>query len=142
MSEVIRNPSVMKKLQQELESMVGLDELMEESHLHKLEYLDCVVKETLRLHPVAPLLIPHESMEDCELDDFDIPKKARILVNVYAIRRDLDVSPNPESFIPERFIGSDIDLRSCHFQLIPFGSGRRSCPGLQLGLTVMKVVVA
>ncbi|KAH6799595.1 hypothetical protein C2S51_036079 [Perilla frutescens var. frutescens] len=142
MSEVMRNPSVMKKLQQELESMVGLDEMVNESHLNKLEYLDCVVKETLRLHPVVPLLIPHESMEDCELDNFHVPKKSRILVNVYAIGRDPNVWPNPEFFTPERFIGSDIDLKGRHFQLIPFGSGRRSCPGLQLGLTVVKLVVA
>ncbi|KAL1567983.1 cytochrome P450 71AU50-like [Salvia divinorum] len=110
MSELMKHPTVMKKLQQELELVVGLDQMVDESHLNKLEYLDCVVKEALRLHPVVPLLIPHESMEDCELQ--------------------------------ERFIGSEIDLRGRHFELIPFGSGRRGCPGLQLGLTVVKLLVA
>ncbi|KAH6835146.1 hypothetical protein C2S53_003631 [Perilla frutescens var. hirtella] len=141
-SELMRQPSTMKKLQQELESVVGLESMVEESHLDKLEYLNCVVKETLRLHPPAPLLIPHESMEDCEVEGFHIPKKSRIMVNVWAIARDPNVWPNPESFTPERFIGSDIDLRGQHFELIPFGSGRRGCPGLQLGLTLVKLVVA
>ncbi|KAL1567989.1 cytochrome P450 71AU50-like [Salvia divinorum] len=119
MSELMKNPAVMKKLQQELESIVGLDQMVEESHLDKLEYLDCVVKESMRLHPVAPLLIPHESMEDCELQGFFIPKKSK-----------------------KRFVGSEIDLRGRHFELLPFGSGRRGCPGLQLGLTVVKLVLA
>ncbi|KAH6808201.1 hypothetical protein C2S51_029309 [Perilla frutescens var. frutescens] len=142
MSELMRNPAVMKKLQQELEWVVGLESMVEESHLDKLEYLECVVKEAMRLHPLAPLLVPHESMEDCELDGFHVPKKSRIMVNVWAIGRDPNVWPNPESFTPERFIGSDIDVRGRHFELVPFGSGRRGCPGLQLGLTVVKLVVA
>lgn len=142
MSELMRHPAVMKKLQREIESVVGLDQMVEESHLDKMEYLECVVKESMRLHPVAPLLIPHESMEDCELQGFHIPKKSRLLVNVWAMGRDPDVWANPDAFTPERFIGSDVDLRGRHFQLIPFGSGRRGCPGLQLGLTVVKLVVA
>ncbi|KAK6118405.1 hypothetical protein DH2020_047822 [Rehmannia glutinosa] len=111
LSELIRHPQIMKKLQNELESVVGLDHMVEEHHLHRLEYLDNVIKETLRLHPVAPLLIPHESMEDCVLDGFHIPKKSRVLVNVWAIGRDPNVWPDPETFSPERFIGSDIDLK-------------------------------
>ncbi|KAL1567986.1 cytochrome P450 71AU50-like [Salvia divinorum] len=142
MSELMKHPTVMKKLQQEVESVVGLDQMVEESHLDKLEYLDCVVKESMRLHPVAPLLIPHESMEDCELQGFFIPKRARVIMNVWAIGRDPDVWANPDSFAPERFVGSEIDLRGRHFELIPFGSGRRGCPGLQLGLTVVKLVLA
>ncbi|KAL1540834.1 cytochrome P450 71AU50-like [Salvia divinorum] len=142
MSELMRHPEVMKKLQQEVESVVGLDQMVEESHLDKLDYLDSVVKETLRLHPVAPLLIPHESMEDCELQGFHIPKKSRVMVNVWAMGRDPDIWANADDFTPERFIGSDIELRGRHFELIPFGSGRRGCPGLQLGLTVVKLVVA
>ncbi|XP_042015621.1 cytochrome P450 71AU50-like [Salvia splendens] len=142
MSDLMRHPAVMKKLQREIESVVGLDEMVEESHLDKLDYLDCVVKESMRLHPVAPLLIPHESMEDCELQGFHIPKKSRLMVNVWAMGRDPDVWDNPDAFTPERFVGSDVDVRGRHFQLIPFGSGRRGCPGLQLGLTVVKLVVA
>ncbi|KAL1567985.1 cytochrome P450 71AU50-like [Salvia divinorum] len=142
MSELMKHPTVMKKLQQEVESVVGLNQMVEESHLDKLKYLDCVVKETLRLHPVGPLLIPHESMEDCEVGGFHVPKKARLLVNAWAIGRDLDVWSDPDSFTPERFIGSEIDLRGHHFELLPFGAGRRGCPGMQLGLTVVKLVLA
>ncbi|XP_057807040.1 cytochrome P450 71AU50-like [Salvia miltiorrhiza] len=142
MSELLRHPAVMKKLQEELESIVGLESMVEESHLDKLEYLECVVKEVMRLHPVAPLLIPHESMEDCELQGFHIPKKSRVMVNVWAIGRDPDVWANPDSFTPERFVGSDIDMRGRHFELIPFSSGRRGCPGMQLGLALVKLLVA
>ncbi|KAL8490250.1 hypothetical protein ACS0TY_025962 [Phlomoides rotata] len=142
LTELIRNPSVMKKLQKELESVVGMDHIVEESHLKKLEYLDCVVKEAFRLHPVVPLLIPHESIEDCVVEGYHIPKKSRIMVNVWAIGRDPSVWPNPKSFTPERFIGSNIDVKGQNFQLLPFSSGRRGCPGLQLGLTVVKLVVA
>ncbi|XP_042006332.1 cytochrome P450 71AU50-like [Salvia splendens] len=142
MSELMKHPAVMKKLQQELESVVGLDQMVEESHLEKLQYLDCVVKEAMRLHPVGPLLIPHESMEDCEVGGFHVPKKARVIVNVWAIGRDPGAWADPDSFAPERFIGSQIDLRGHHFELLPFGAGRRGCPGLQLGLTVVKLVLA
>ncbi|KAF3631994.1 Cytochrome [Capsicum annuum] len=141
-SEIIRHPKVMKKLQNELEQVVGLNRMVEESDLEKLEYLDMVIKEGFRLHPVAPLLIPHESIEDCTIDGFDIPKGSRILVNTWAIGRDPEVWPEPEKFVPERFVGSNIDLRGHDFQLLPFGSGRRSCPGIQLGLITVRLVLA
>ncbi|MCD7464690.1 hypothetical protein HAX54_053237 [Datura stramonium] len=141
-SELLRHPKVMNKLQQELEQVIGTNRMMEESDLEKLEYLDMVIKEGFRLHPVAPLLIPHESIEDCTVDGFDIPRGSRIFVNIWAIGRDPDVWPEPEKFIPERFVGSNIDLHGCDFQLLPFGSGRRSCPGLQLGLTIVRLVLA
>ncbi|KAG6717309.1 hypothetical protein I3842_04G092200 [Carya illinoinensis] len=90
-SEVIKHPRVMKKLQKELEDVVGLERMVEESDLDRLEYLDKVVKETMRLHPVAPLLIPHEATEDITIQGFHIPKNSRLLVNVWAIGRDPSV---------------------------------------------------
>ncbi|WMV56501.1 hypothetical protein MTR67_049886 [Solanum verrucosum] len=141
-SELLRHPKVMKKLQNELEQAVGINRMVEESDLEKLEYLDTVIKEGLRLHPPSPLLTPHESIEDCIVDGFDIPKGSRLFVNVWAIGRDLEAWPEPEKFMPERFIDSNIDLRGHDFQLLPFGSGRRSCPGLQLGLTTIRLVLA
>lgn len=141
-SELLQNPNVMKKLQKELEIVVGLKRKVNESDLNKLEYLDMVIKESLRLHPVAPLLIPHQSIEDCMVEDFFIPKKSRIIVNAWSIMRDSNAWPNPNNFYPERFEGSNVDVRGHDFQLIPFGSGRRGCPGLQLGLTVIRLVVA
>ena len=101
-----------------------------------------VVKETMRLHPVATLLIPHESLEDCTINDYHIPLKSRLLINVGAIGRDLSVWTKLDKFNPERFVGSNIDLRGHDFELIPFGSRRRSYPGMQLGLIVVQLVLA
>lgn len=142
LSELIKHPEVMKKLQKELDAVIGLDRMVEESDLDNLEYLNMVIKETFRLHPVAPLLLPHESMEDCVVDGYHIPKASRIIVNTWAIGRDPNVWAEAEKFQPERFLGSDIDLRGRNFQLIPFGSGRRGCPGLQLGMVVVRLLVA
>nr|GMD59657.1 cytochrome P450 CYP736A12-like [Ipomoea batatas] len=142
MSELLKHPQIMKKVQEELDNKVGLNRMVEELDLDSLEYLEMVTKESLRLHPVAPFLIPHEAREDCTVDGFYIPKKARIMVNVWAIGHDQNVWANAEEFIPERFEGSNIDYKGRDFELIPFGSGRRSCPGLQLGITVVRLVVA
>lgn len=142
LTELLRHPNVMKKVQNELEQVIGKNRMVEESDLESLEYLDMVIKESNRLHPAAPLLLPHESIEDCTVDGFHIPKGSRVLINIWAIGRDPDTWVEPEKFKPERFQGSNIDLRGRHFQLLPFGSGRRSCPGLQLGLTVVRLMVA
>lgn len=143
MSELIRHPRVMKVLQEEIKNVIVDCEFVEESHLAKLDYLDMVVKETMRLHPVAPLLLPHESMQDIVIDGYYIQKNSRIIVNNWGIGRDPRIwSENVEEFLPERFIGCNIDLRGKSFQLIPFGSGRRGCPGLHLGLINIKLVVA
>ncbi|PON33950.1 Cytochrome P450, E-class, group I [Trema orientale] len=143
-SELLKNPRVMKKLQDELESAIEMDQMVEEKDLGKLEYLDLVVKESFRLHPVAPLLVPHESLEDITIEGFHIPKKSRIIVNTWAIGRDPNVwSKNVEEFYPERFSGSNnIDIKGHDFRLLPFGSGRRGCPGLQLGLINVRYVLA
>lgn len=142
LSELIKHPRVMKKVQKELEEKVGMDRMVEESDLEGLEYLHMVVKEAFRLHPVAPLLIPHESVEDCTIDGFLIPQKTRVIVNVWAIGRDQSAWTDANKFIPERFAGSNIDVRGRDFQLLPFGSGRRGCPGMHLGLAMVRQIVA
>ncbi|XP_030445192.2 cytochrome P450 71AU50-like [Syzygium oleosum] len=144
MAELIKHPSSMKKLQEELEKAVGLNKAVEESEVEGLDYLDVVIKETLRLHPVAPLLLPHEATEDCTVSGFHIPYKSRVIVNVWSIGRDPKVwtTHNPEEFVPERFLGSSMDVKGRDFQLLPFGAGRRGCPGMQLGLTVVRFVLA
>ncbi|KAJ7969673.1 Cytochrome P450 [Quillaja saponaria] len=142
-SELLRNPRVMKKLQQELENVVGLNKMVEQSDVEKLNYLDMVVKETYRLHPVAPFLIPHESTEDITVNGYYIKKNTRVIVNVWAIGRDPKTwSENVEEFYPERFTDNIIDLKGHDFELIPFGSGRRGCPGMLLGLMSVKYTIA
>ncbi|KAL4362450.1 hypothetical protein GQ457_04G012430 [Hibiscus cannabinus] len=142
-SEILRHPRVMVRLQQELGTVVGRNRFVEESDLPKLAYLDMVVKESLRLHPVAPFLVPRESMEDIVVNGYFIPKKSRILVNTWSMGRDPNIwSENAEEFLPERFMDGKIDLRGHHFELIPFGSGRRGCPGMQLALVTMRLVLS
>nr|WMZ41223.1 cytochrome P450 family 736 subfamily A polypeptide 2 [Ipomoea batatas] len=142
MSELFKHPEIMKKVKKEIERQVGYDRMVEEEDLEHFEYLEMVIKESLRLHLIVPLLVPHASIEDCIVDGFYIPKKSRIIVNTWAIARDPNVWSNPEKFILERFNGSDVDYRGKHFEYLPFGSGRRSCPGMQLGITIVRLVVA
>ncbi|XP_056159091.1 cytochrome P450 71AU50-like [Syzygium oleosum] len=143
MAELIKHPSAMKKLQEELEKAVGLNRAVEESDTDGLDYLDMVIKEAMRLHPVAPLLLPHESTEDCTVSGFHIPYKSRVIVNVWSIGRDPKVwtTHDPEDFVPERFLRSSVDVKGRDFQLLPFGAGRRGCPGMQLGLTVVRFII-
>ncbi|MED6219881.1 hypothetical protein PIB30_039902 [Stylosanthes scabra] len=143
MSELLKNPSTMKKLQNEIEDLVGINRQVEEKDLDKLPYLDMVVKETLRLHPPVPFLLPHESSEDVTINGYFIEKNTRILVNVWAIGRDPRVwSENSNMFFPERFEENDVDVKGHDFRLIPFGSGRRGCPGVNMGLTTTKIIIA
>jgi len=143
MSGLLKHPRVMKKLQQELNSVVGVNRMVEETDLEHLPYLDTVVKETLRLYPVAPLLVPRESREDVTINGYHIKKKSRIIINAWAMGRDPKVwSNNAEEFYPERFANDNVDMRGYDFRLIPFGSGRRGCPGMHLGLTTVKIVLA
>ncbi|TQD78879.1 hypothetical protein C1H46_035560 [Malus baccata] len=142
LSELLRHPQVMKKVQKELENVVGLKRMVEESDMEKLEYLDMVVKETMRLHPVVQLLLPHAAIEDCTVDGYHIPKKSHVIVNAWAIGRDPSAWEDAEKFVPERFEGNNVDVRGHHFQLVPFGSGRRRCVGMQLGITVVHFVLA
>ncbi|HDB9652920.1 TPA: cytochrome P450 [Escherichia coli] len=142
-SELIKHPRVMKKLQDEVKTVIGMNRMVEEADLPKLPYLDMVVKETMRLHPPGPLLVPRESMEDITINGYYIPKKSRIIVNAWAIGRDTNAwSNNAHEFFPERFMSSNVDLQGQDFQLIPFGSGRRGCPGMRLGLTTVRLVLA
>nr|XP_016459203.1 PREDICTED: cytochrome P450 CYP736A12-like [Nicotiana tabacum] len=114
LTELIRHPHVMKKLQKELEEVVGIERMVEESDLENLKYLHMVVKEGLRLHSVEPVL-HHEAMEDCVVDGFHIQKGSRIMINCYAVQRDPNVWCEPEKFFPERFVGSCVDIRGRNF---------------------------
>ncbi|CAN6717534.1 unnamed protein product [Malus baccata var. baccata] len=133
----------MKHLQQELRTVIGMDQMVEENDLPRLRYLNMVVMEGFRLHPAGSLLIPRESMQDNTIDGYYIPKKSRILTNTWAIGRDPNVwSDNVQQFYPERFINSNVDVLGHDFQLLPFGSRRRGYPGIQLGLTTVRLALA
>ncbi|XP_004295902.1 PREDICTED: geraniol 8-hydroxylase-like [Fragaria vesca subsp. vesca] len=132
MSEVLNKPEVLEKIHQELEAVVGKDSIVEESHIHKLPYLYAVMKETLRLHPVLPLLIPHCSSETCTVGGYTIPKGSRVFVNVWAIHRDPSSWENPLEFDPTRFLESKWDYSGSDFKYFPFGSGRRICAGIAM----------
>ncbi|GLJ54974.1 hypothetical protein SUGI_1180280 [Cryptomeria japonica] len=142
MTELLRNPQAMSRAQEEIELKVGRDRMVRESDLVSLHYLRCVVKETLRLHAPAPLLMAHESTQGCNVGEYYIPPKTRLFVNVWAIGRDERVWEDPLEFKPERFIGSSIDVNGHHFELLSFGTGRRGCPGIYMGLSSVYLVVA
>jgi len=143
MSELIRHPKMMKKCQQEVESAIGQDRRrLKESDIQKLPYLQAVVKETFRLHPSTPLLLPRLAGEACEVEGYYIPKNARLLVNTWGIQRDPDVWERPLEFDPDRFVGSTVDVRGTDFQVIPFGAGRRICAGVSMGIRMVQLMLA
>ncbi|XP_002974099.2 cytochrome P450 71A1 [Selaginella moellendorffii] len=141
-TETIRHPRILEKAQQELEAVVGLHRRVEESDLEKLPYLQCIVKETLRRHPPAPLLVPHMSTQACKVGGYDVPKGTTLFVNAYAIGMDPSYWENPLEFLPERFAGTAVDVRGQDFELLPFGSGRRSCPAMTMGLKTAQFAVS
>ncbi|CAJ2652513.1 unnamed protein product [Trifolium pratense] len=143
LSELLSHPRVMKILQDEIQNEVVNNRMVEEKDLKKLNYLDMVIDEALRLYPVAPLLVPRECRESITIDGYFIKEKTRVIVNAWAIGRDLNVwSENAEEFYPERFINKKMNYQGQDFESIPFGSGRRRCPGIQLGLVTVKLVIA
>ncbi|GMP23347.1 hypothetical protein CsSME_00000978 [Camellia sinensis var. sinensis] len=142
MAELAKNPRAMKKVQDEIRNCIGRKPKVDETEIHNLKYLNLVIKETLRLHPPASLLIPHETIRQTKIGGYDIFPKTRILVNAWAIGRDPKIWDNPEEFIPERFENSGIDYKGQNFEYLPFGSGRRSCPGMTMAITSVEFNVA
>ncbi|XP_078166105.1 cytochrome P450 71A1-like [Carex rostrata] len=142
MSELIKNPKSMKKLQEEVRGIVKHSDMARSEDLNKMSYLKAVIKETLRLHPPVPLLLPRESMEECEINGFTIPKGTKVLINAWAIGRETNSWEMPGEFMPERFIGSQVDYKGNDFQLIPFGAGRRICPGVSFATATAELVLA
>ncbi|EXC30900.1 Cytochrome P450 93A1 [Morus notabilis] len=146
LAELINHPSMMNKAREEIDTVVGKSRLVEESDIVNLPYLQATVKETLRLHP-SPLIV-RESSEKCTINGYDIPEKTQVFVNVWAIGRDPRHWEEPLEFKPERFLGeegsreSQLDVRGQHFHLLPFGSGRRGCPGTSLALQVVHTSLA
>ncbi|KAK2663612.1 hypothetical protein Ddye_002186 [Dipteronia dyeriana] len=142
MTELLKNSSAMERAQNEVRGVVKGKDKVEEDDLPKLMYLKLVLKEALRLHPPAPLLVPRETTQDCTVGGYTIPSKTRVIINAKAIATDLKHWENPYEFRPERFLNSSIDFKGQHFELIPFGVGRRGCPGMNFAIPLVELALA
>ncbi|KAK3442186.1 hypothetical protein EUGRSUZ_B02410 [Eucalyptus grandis] len=148
LAELINNPMVLKKAREEISSVVGDQRLVNESDVKSLPYIQAIIKEALRLHPPIPM-VARKSVQECHIRGYVIPKDTLLFVNIWAIARDPKVWANPLQFSPERFLESAdgnvtgvIDVKGQHFELLPFGSGRRGCPGISLAMLELPTVLA
>ncbi|KAL6905322.1 hypothetical protein ACP4OV_002923 [Aristida adscensionis] len=137
MALMLNHPEVLRKAQEEIDELVGGDRLLDRNDLPHLPYLHCVISETLRLFPAAPMLLPHEAAADCKIHGYDVPAGTILLVNAHAIHRDPAAWPEPEAFRPERFVHGGAEGKF----MIPFGMGRRKCPGEHLAMRTMGLVL-
>lgn len=142
MAEMMKNPQVLKKAQQELAAVVGEDNIVEESHIQSLPYLKAVMKETLRLHPILPLLVPHCPSQTTIISKYAVPEGSRVFINVWAIQRDPNNWEDPLRFDPERFMDSKWDFGGSDFRYFPFGSGRRNCAGIAMAERMFMYLLA
>ncbi|KAH9608391.1 hypothetical protein KSS87_007779 [Heliosperma pusillum] len=142
MTELIRHPKIMHELQKEVREITGTKSEVTEDDLNQMKYLKAVIKETLRLHPPIPLLVPRLSLVDAKLNGYDIPAGTAVITNAWAIQRDPATWEEPETFNPERFLNSPTDFKGQDFELIPFGSGRRICPGILFAISNNELVLA
>lgn len=148
MTELARHPLAMKMVQEEVRRVASKGGGgkggggVEERHLQELHYMKAAIKEAMRIHPPVPLLVPRESMESCKLDGHYIPARTRVLINTYRIGRDPESWDDPLEFRPERFLNTDIDFKGQDFRFLPFGGGRRGCPGFSFGLATVEFALA
>jgi cytochrome P450 len=143
MSEVMRNPNVMTKAQAELRQILNVKPTVTEDDLVQMKYPELIVKETLRLHPPGPLLLPRESRASCKILGYDVPKGSTVLVNAWAIGRDPKYwEDDAETLRPERFECNTIDFKGSNFEYIPFGAGKRVCPGVMFAQRNVELALA
>ncbi|XP_027341547.1 cytochrome P450 71D10-like [Abrus precatorius] len=142
MSEMVKNPRVMEEAQAEVRRVFDCKGHVDESDMDQLIYLKSVIKETMRLHPPTPLLLPRESKEKCEINGYDVAARTRVLINAWAIGRDAKYWTEANTFKPERFLGSSIDYKGTNFEFIPFGAGRRMCPGIAFAIADIELPLA
>ncbi|MBA0809957.1 hypothetical protein Gohar_001983 [Gossypium harknessii] len=145
LSLLLNNRDTLSKVQQELDVKVGKDRLVvTESDTKSLVYLQSIIKETLRLYPAAPLSMIHEAIEDCTVNGYHVSAGTWLIMNLHKIHRDPLIWANPSKFQPERFMTThkDVDVRGQNFELIPFGSGRRMCPGISFALQNSSLILA
>jgi len=142
MATLLQRPEVLKRAQEELDVVVGSERVLEESDLPNLKYLEAIVKETLRLYPAGPLLLPHMAAAPCTVGGYYVPAGTELLLNAWGIHRDPAVWERPLEFEPERFLNSSSpDLNGHDFKYIPFGYGRRACPGMWVALRMLLLTV-
>jgi cytochrome P450 len=139
---MVKNTNVMEEAQVEVRRVYDRKGYVDETELHQLVYLKSVIKETFRLHPPVPLLAPRESREMCQINEYDIPAKTRVIVNAWGIGRDPRYWVEAESFKPNRFLNTSIDFKGVDFEYIPFGAGRRMCPGIAFSLSTIELALA
>ena len=142
MSELVRNPRVMKKAQNEVRAVLNGKKEVHEADIQELKYLKLVIKETMRLHPSLPLLLPRECRESCEIDGYVIPLKTKVIVNAWALARDPEYWHDAECFLPERFEDNCYDFKGSNMEYLPFGAGRRICPGILFGVANVELLLA
>uniref|UniRef100_A0A7N0UE32 Uncharacterized protein n=1 Tax=Kalanchoe fedtschenkoi TaxID=63787 RepID=A0A7N0UE32_KALFE len=142
MAELMKNPEKINKATEELDKVIGRERWVEDEDMPNLPYLDAIIKETFRLHPPGALLVPHQAIEDCKIMNYDISKGSTVFLNVWSMGRNPAVWDSPEEFRPERFLNRAVDIKGQSFELLPFGSGRRMCPGYSLGLKMVQSTLA
>ena len=145
MAELLRNPQVMHKAREELNQVIGTtNNEVKESDIPRLPYIQAIVKETLRLHPPVPLLLPYIAGNDVEVSGYTIHKGNQVLINAWSMGRNPEFWDDPMLFQPERFLGSksNIDFKGRDFEYLPFGAGRRICPGLPLANRMVSLMLA
>ncbi|KAK9109028.1 hypothetical protein Sjap_017088 [Stephania japonica] len=144
LSLLLNSPHVLKKAQEELTAQVGHDRHVDESDFKNLVYLKAIIKETLRLYPPGPLSGPRESIEDAVVAGYHVPAGTRLIMNLWKIQRDPFIWTDPLKFCPERFLTTHkgVDVWGKHYELTPFGSGRRACPGIGFALQVVTLTLA
>ncbi|CAI9292230.1 unnamed protein product [Lactuca saligna] len=142
MTELIRNPEKMNSARLEITKLMqNKKENIQEKDISQLPYLQAVIKETLRLHPPAPFLVPHQAIDTVEVQGYIVPKNAQIFCNVWAMGRNPNIWPDPETFMPKRFLEVKIDYKGQNYEFIPFGSGRRICPGLNIAHRMLHIML-
>lgn len=142
MTELLRHPKVMEKLQGEIRGIVKQNGDIRDDDLKNMDYLKAVIKESLRYHPPVPLLAPRTAGKDVQLKGYDVSAGTTVMINAWTIGRDPVSWDEPEKFKPERFLNSSIDFKGLDFEFIPFGAGRRGCPGITFAFVTIELVLA
>ncbi|CAI0431267.1 unnamed protein product [Linum tenue] len=144
LSNLLNNRRAMAALKQEIDEKVGKDRIVEDSDLENLTYLHAVIRETLRMNPAGPISVPRVASEDITIRGYHVPKGTRFFANFWKLHRNPEMFPEPDEFRPERFHEKEVkvDIYGRDFEYLPFGTGRRSCPGMNFGMQVVQLTAA